>query len=212
MILHQPRNYLILFKNYEKISFRGSVFNIVIPWWYLVYRIISQTSCTSYLSYPVILIRKHIRSSKPLRIHPKFRSGGILVNLVFQSGQRLYQEVYQQISRNDPTPTLGPEWHFIDSEKNAGLPDDWGMTFIQCKITAMCLLGDRFPCWLIRWLNFPQTSGLFYQCKNIIFMELHHLMFLFVSSWCLAIKKITDETNNSIKDKLSYWYWCSDSM
>ena len=40
----------------------------------------------SYLSHPVILIRKPIRSSKNIRINPKFRSGGILGNFVFRSG------------------------------------------------------------------------------------------------------------------------------
>ena len=38
---------------------------------------------TSYLSHPENLIRKVIRSSKNLRIHPKFRYGGILENSVF---------------------------------------------------------------------------------------------------------------------------------
>ena len=36
-----------------------------------------------------ILIRKYIRSSKNLRIHPKFRFGGIFRNFVFRSGEKL---------------------------------------------------------------------------------------------------------------------------
>ena len=41
-----------------------------------------------------ILIRKSIRSSKNLRIHPKFRFGGILGNLVFRSGQKIVLRSY----------------------------------------------------------------------------------------------------------------------
>ena len=67
------------------------------------------------ISHPEILIRKPIRSSKTLRIDPKFRHGGILGNFVFRSGPKLWQEV---ISRNDPeTLTLDPERDFIDPEK-----------------------------------------------------------------------------------------------
>ena len=44
-----------------------------------------------------ILIRKAIRSSKTLRIHPKLRSGGILGNFVFRSGQKLW---YQEMNRS----------------------------------------------------------------------------------------------------------------
>ena len=73
---------------------------------------------TSYLSHPEILIRKPIRISQNLRIHPKFRSGGILGNLIFQSGQNYVKKLYQEICKNDPeTPTLYPERNFIDPEK-----------------------------------------------------------------------------------------------
>ena len=41
-----------------------------------------------YLNHPENLIRKAIRTSKNFRIHPKLRSGGILGNFVFRSGQR----------------------------------------------------------------------------------------------------------------------------
>ena len=56
-----------------------------------------KTHDTSYLSNPDILIRKSIRRSKNLRIHLKFRSGGILENLIYRSGQKLDQEI---ITRN----------------------------------------------------------------------------------------------------------------
>ena len=67
------------------------------------------------ISHPEIWIRKPIRSSKHLWIHPKF-----------PSGQKLYQEI---ISRNDPeSPTFDPERHFIDPGKRhygLGLADEW---------------------------------------------------------------------------------------
>ena len=46
-----------------------------------------KKNLTSYLINLEILIRKPIRSSKNLRINPKFRSGGILGNFVIRSGQ-----------------------------------------------------------------------------------------------------------------------------
>ena len=56
-----------------------------------------------------------------IRIHPKFRSGGILENLVFRSGQTCQEVLYQEIYRNDPeTPALNLEpagmIQFIDPE------------------------------------------------------------------------------------------------
>ena len=72
---------------------------------------------TSYLSHPDILIRKPIRSSKNLRINPKFRSGGILEKFVFRSGQnyakKLYQEMIQRLQlliRNEISLIRGKYW------------------------------------------------------------------------------------------------------
>ena len=49
---------------------------------------------TYFLNHPEILIRKPIRSSKNLWIHPKVRSGGILGNFVHV---KLYQEMIRRL-------------------------------------------------------------------------------------------------------------------
>ena len=58
-------------------------------------------------------------------------SGRILGNFAFRSRQNsnIQTNIQKFISRNDPeTPSLDPEWYFIDPEKNTGLPVDWGST------------------------------------------------------------------------------------
>ena len=76
----------------------------------------SEKTNTSYLSHQEISMRKPIRSSKNLRIDPKFRSSGILGKFVLRSGQRLcYKKIYHEMIRR--LWTLDPERHFIDPEK-----------------------------------------------------------------------------------------------
>ena len=63
--------------------------------------VILLASNTFYLSHPENLIRKPIRiKKKNLRIHPKLRSTGILGNFVFQSGQKVWQEIISKMIRS----------------------------------------------------------------------------------------------------------------
>ena len=68
------------------------------------------------------LIRKAIRSSKNLRIHPKLQSGGILGNFVFRSGKNYGKKSYQEIIRSLQL-VIRNELSLI-RRKYVGLPDD----------------------------------------------------------------------------------------
>ena len=92
-------------------------------WFYRILSFCSQRIANNILKFyhlihPTLVIRrlipKPIRSSKTLRIHPKFRSGGILGNLGFRSVEN-YRNNYTKFS-------------FYWSGENYGLPDDWGRT------------------------------------------------------------------------------------
>ena len=80
---------------------------------------------TSYLSYPDILIREPIQSSKNLQPDPS------KISILRNFGKHpiwirtKFKNLHQKYSRNDPdTPDL--ERYFIDPGQNVGLPDDWG--------------------------------------------------------------------------------------
>ena len=81
---------------------------------------IKVTIKTSYLSPPEILIRKPIRSSKNLRINPKFQSGGILGNLYIDPDKNYAMKLYQEmIRRLQPLREIS-----LIRRKNIGLLDD----------------------------------------------------------------------------------------
>ena len=82
---------------------------------------------TSYFNHPDILIRKPIRSSKNLRIHPKNRSGGTLGNSYFDPDKTYAKTLYQEMIRRLQL-LIGREISLI-RRINVSLPDNWGRTF-----------------------------------------------------------------------------------
>ena len=73
---------------------------------------------TSYLRHPENLIRKPIRSLKYLHIDPRYRSGGILGNIVIDPDKNDIKNFYYEVFGNDPEcPTFDPERNFYDPGK-----------------------------------------------------------------------------------------------
>ena len=102
-------------------------------------------------------IRNPIRSSKNLRINPKFRSGGILGKFVFRSGQKLYQEMVRRLQ-------------LLIRNKNNGLPDDWGRTFhqfcIRETVLSMKLYSRRFGKMLTLLVSVCCKANIISVCLN----------------------------------------------